>query len=234
MNIGIIGAMIEEVEFFLESIEDLKEVKNGNTLFYTGTWHEHHVTICKCGVGKVNAAMTAQLLIDKYEVETIIFTGVAGALDQKLNIQDVVISTSCQEHDIDASPLGFPRGTIPMYDGTSDFPADKKLIDTAYIAANEIVPNHIQVWKGKIVSGDQFIANREEVNQLKDLFSAICVEMEGAAVAHVANFNHIPYVVLRSISDKANGEAPNSFETFVKNAAKTSAEIVERIVVLLK
>ncbi|MDG5787027.1 5'-methylthioadenosine/adenosylhomocysteine nucleosidase [Evansella sp. AB-P1] len=233
MRLGIIGAMREEVSFFLEEAEGLVQEKKGNITFHTGIWQNHDVVICQCGVGKVNAAMTAQILIDVFNVKGIIFTGVAGALDERLDVGDIVISTSCQEHDIDASPLGFEKGKIPMYDGTSVFPADETLIQKAYTAANNYSNKNVKVEMGKIVSGDQFIANKSEVKQLREQFNALCVEMEGAALGHVANFNNIPFVVIRSISDNANGEAPESFESFVVKVANQSSKIVEGLLKLL-
>ncbi|MCD8509999.1 MAG: 5'-methylthioadenosine/adenosylhomocysteine nucleosidase [Bacillus sp. (in: Bacteria)] len=181
------------------------------------------------GVGKVNAAMNAQIMIDMFEVDKIVFTGVAGGVEEQLNVEDVVVSTSCQEHDIDASPLGFERGTIPMFDGSSIFSADKELVEKAHKGAMDVLAGKGKAYKGKIISGDQFIANKDEVKLLRELFSPACVEMEGAAVAHVCNFNEIPFVVIRTISDKANGEAPASFTEFVDKVAQTSSRIVEEI-----
>ena len=229
MKIGIIGAMKEEIVFFQQSMKKLEEVKQGEKTFYRGFWHGHETVIGQCGVGKVNAAITSQMMIDKFEIEIIIFTGVAGGVEERLNIGDIVISTSCQQHDIDASPLGFARGIIPMFEGPSDFPADIELVEKAFEAGIETVEAGTNVLKGKVVSGDQFIADKKEVQQLKEVFSASCVEMEGAAVAQVAYFNRVPYVIIRSISDKANGEAAESFETFVEKAAKSSSVIVENL-----
>jgi adenosylhomocysteine nucleosidase len=229
LKIGIIGAMEEEISFFRQEIDNLDEIQKGKRIYYTGAWKGHDVFISRCGVGKVNAAITSQVLIDVFGAEIIIFTGVAGGAEENLNVGDVVISTSCQQHDIDASPLGFERGTIPMFDGPSDFQADKGLLDIAYRSALNTVSNDIKVVKGKIVSGDQFIADTDKVKQLRNDFSAACVEMEGAAVAQSAYFNNIPFVVIRSISDKANGEAAESFETFVNKAAENSAAIVEKM-----
>lgn len=227
MNYGIIGAMDEEIEYFKEVVSHYKEEKYHSLTFYKGEWYGHSIVFCKSGVGKVNAALTTQLLIDRYQVESLIFTGVAGAIDESLNIGDVVISSECQEHDIDATSYGVPRGIIPMYDGPSIFPASKKLIEEVNNAANSLDEFQGKVLVGKIVSGDKFVANKDEVDELRELFQASCVEMEGAAVAHVANVNQIPYIIIRSISDKANGEAAESFDQFVKSAAQVSAAIVE-------
>ncbi|MDQ0255003.1 adenosylhomocysteine nucleosidase [Evansella vedderi] len=229
MKYGIIGAMKEEVVFFKDSVEDINEIKKGLLTFFTGYWYGHEVVICQSGVGKVNAAMCAQIIIDLFDVDKIIFTGVAGGVEEELNVEDVVISTECQEHDIDASPLGFNRGIIPMHEGTSVFPADEELVEKAYKGASFVLEGASKVIKGKIISGDKFIADKMEVTALQGLFQPACVEMEGAAVAHVCHFNGVPFVVIRSISDKANGEAPASFDSFVEKVAITSSKIVEQI-----
>jgi adenosylhomocysteine nucleosidase len=234
MTIGIIGAMEEEIAYFQRAMTDFIEEKKGYHTFYCGTWEDEKVVIVKCVIGKVNAAMTVQKMIDYYHVKKIIFTGVAGATNPVLEIGDVIVSTSCQQHDLDASALGFKKGTIPMYEGTSDFPSDDKLIEVAFNSAKKVLTKGERVFKGKIVSGDQFIADQNQVKMLLETFDADCVEMEGAAVAQVAHFNDIPFVVVRSISDKANGEASRSFEIFMKESAKTSSIIVENIIFNLK
>ncbi|SES35337.1 5'-methylthioadenosine/adenosylhomocysteine nucleosidase [Salipaludibacillus aurantiacus] len=225
MAIGIIGAMDEEIDYFQEYIEKSVKVEKGHQTFYKGNWNGEETVLVKSGVGKVNAAMAAQKMIDLFDVTKIIFTGVAGAANPSLNVGDILISVSCQQHDIDASPLGFKKGTIPMFNGPSDFKADPVLVDTAYNSAQKTAGQQ-KVLKGKVVSGDQFIADKEKIRELRELFNADCVEMEGAAVAQAACFNNIPYVVIRSISDKANGEANRSFQDFMKTAADNSAKIV--------
>ncbi|UCZ52306.1 5'-methylthioadenosine/adenosylhomocysteine nucleosidase [Bacillus shivajii] len=230
MKIGIIGAMKEEIQYFKEQTIDLRTEVIGKKEFLVGSWQDHEVVISQSGVGKVNGAITSQMMIDVFKVEAIIFTGVAGAMNPSLEIGDVVISTSCQQHDIDASSLGFAKGTIPMSGGPSDFVADENLVGKAYESAKEVLKEKNKVIKGKILSGDQFISNKEEVRELRDMFHGDCVEMEGAAVAHVSYTSNIPYVIIRSISDKANGDAPSNFESFVTESAKKSAEIVERVI----
>ncbi|PYZ93778.1 5'-methylthioadenosine/S-adenosylhomocysteine nucleosidase [Salipaludibacillus keqinensis] len=230
MTIGIIGAMDIELEYFQEAMTGFEKKKEGYHTFYVGSWKNEKVVMAKSGVGKVNAAMTAQKMIDLFQVENLIFTGVAGATNPELEVGDVVVSTSCQHHDLDASVLGFDRGTIPMYEGTSDFPGDSLLVELAYQAATTIQLNGMKVLKGKVVSGDQFIADKKHVEWLHKHFQADCVEMEGAAVAHVAHFHNVPFVIIRSISDKANGEATESFQTFMSKAAETSSKIVEQMI----
>lgn len=222
---GIIGAMDEEIKRMQKEMHLSEEKVIAKIPFYVGTYAHHPIVVCKSGVGKVNAAITTQILIDHFHVEQIIFTGVAGALDPNLNIGDIVISTSCQQHDIDASGLGFKRGEIPMFNYPSIFKADDRLVDLAYnIASSRKEKNN--VYKGKILSGDQFIADPKIAEQLYQQFSALCVEMEGAAVAHTAMLNDIPFVIIRSISDKANKEATVNFVEFVQTVANESNEIV--------
>lgn len=226
MITGIIGAMDEEIERMQKEMHLSEEKVIAKIPFYVGSYGHHRIVVCKSGVGKVNAAITTQILIDHFHVEQIIFTGVAGALDPNLNIGDIVISTSCQQHDIDASELGFKRGDIPMFNYPSVFQADDRLVNLAYEAATkrEVTRN---VYKGKILSGDQFIADAKIAEQLYHQFSALCVEMEGAAVAHTAMLNDIPYVIIRSISDKANKEATINFTEFVQIVANESNEILK-------
>jgi adenosylhomocysteine nucleosidase len=232
LKIAVIGAMEEEIILMREQLHITNETVIAKITFYEGTYENHDVILCKCGVGKVNAAITSQLLIDHFSVERIIFTGVAGALSPELNIGDIVISTSAMYHDIDASALGFKKGTIPMFDHPSDFLADETLIAIASEAALEL--NHLAVMKGRILSGDQFIADGELVKQYETQFAGKCIEMEGAAVAHTAYLNDIPFVIIRSISDKANGEANVNFLEFTKMASEHSSFIVQKMLKKLK
>jgi len=228
MKIGIIGAMDEEIQLFKENIEIKEEVIKATITFYVGMFEGKEVVICKSGVGKVNAAITTQLLVDQFAVSQIIFTGVAGAVDPKLDIGDIVISTSAIQHDLDASALGFKVGEVPMFNYPSDFPASEDLVQLAEQAANSL--HDVKVIKGRILSGDQFIADYEKVKELDKLFDGKCVEMEGASVAHVAMLNNVPYVVIRSMSDKANGDANMNFAEFTKLASDRSFSIVHSMI----
>ncbi|WP_078555517.1 5'-methylthioadenosine/adenosylhomocysteine nucleosidase [Bacillus alkalicellulosilyticus] len=227
MKIGIIGAMDEEIALLKEEMIISHEVVYAQITFYEGTYQGRNIVLCKSGVGKVNASITTQLLIDKFLVDNIIFTGVAGALDPDLNVGDVVISTSAMQHDIDASPLGFKKGEIPMFHRSSEFIADEQLVTLAEKAAAVIKG---KTKRGKILSGDQFIADHHLVLSLHEQFQGTCVEMEGAAVAQVAALNEIPFVIIRSISDKANHEAQMSFEEFTVLASTQSHAMVKHIV----
>lgn len=227
--IGVIGAMDEEIAQFLEWVGATKESVIAGITFREGTWHGKQVVICKCGVGKVNAAVCTQLLIDRFGVTEIIFTGVAGALHPELSIGDIVISSHCMQHDMDVTPLGFAKGVIP-FAPDSVFSADPRLQELAFRAAEELYPGHIRI--GKVLSGDQFVADREKVRELHQDMQGDCVEMEGSAVAQVCHLNQIPFVILRSMSDKADGSAHVNFPEFTKHASERSAAIVERMLKL--
>ncbi|ANA81780.1 5'-methylthioadenosine/adenosylhomocysteine nucleosidase [Paenibacillus glucanolyticus] len=221
--IGLIGAMDEEVELLLGQLENKVTTVKAGVTYASGTLHGKQVVVCKSGVGKVNAAVTTQILIDSFGVSKILFTGVAGALHPDLNIGDIVISSSCMQHDMDVTPLGFARGMIP-YQEVSDFPADQSLIELAEEACKELSVDHYVI--GKVLSGDQFIASRETVQTLYEDLNGACAEMEGSAVAQVCYMNRVPYVVIRSMSDKADGSAHVNFPEFTVKASRRSHEIV--------
>lgn len=228
-RIGIIGAMDEEIASLLHLMDNVRPHTYYRMTYYEGWLEGTPVVLCKSGVGKVNAALCTQILIDRFQVEAIVFTGVAGALDPKLNIGDIVVSTECQEHDMDASALGFAKGTIPFQD-VSVFPADSHWMDWA-VKAGETLEG-VQVVQGKVLSGDQFVSDPEKVKELREQMEGTCVEMEGAAVAHVAWLAGVPYVVIRSMSDQADHSADVNFEEFTQLAAQRSSEIVCRMLSL--
>ncbi|CAM3337768.1 5'-methylthioadenosine/adenosylhomocysteine nucleosidase [Brevibacillus invocatus] len=227
MRIGIIGAMDEEIALYMEAMsQTTTNVKAGIT-YYSGRLEENDVVLCKSGVGKVNAAVTTQILIDQFQVERVIFTGVAGAVHPELNIGDIVVSTDCIQHDMDVTPLGFAPGQIP-YTEQWVWKADQTLMEKAVEAGKELEAG-VQVVTGRILSGDQFVASREKVAALYEQFGAHCTEMEGAAVAQVCAMNSIPFVVVRSMSDKADGSAHVNFVEFTKLASQRSFAIVSKM-----
>jgi len=227
-RIGIIGAMQEEVEKFRENMTVQEHRSVAGIAFYVGTFEGREAVVCQCGVGKVNAAMCTQILIDHFDVEKIIFTGVAGALDPTLDIGDIVISTDCIQHDMDVRPLGFARGMIPFMDQYI-FIADGELVELALRAAQEVSEGK-QVIQGRILSGDQFVADLDTVSNLYLELGGACVEMEGAAVAQVCSLNAVPFVIIRSMSDRADKSADVNFREFVGIASEYSYRIVERMV----
>jgi len=225
-TIGIIGAMVEEIELLHRHVDVKTESVQAGITYYEGVLHGKKVVYCKSGVGKVNAAVCTQKLADM-GVDCILFTGVAGAVDPSLNIGDIVVSSSCVQHDMDVTALGFARGQIPFQDQW-DFQADPALVKLAQDAAEALFPGSNRV--GKVLSGDQFIASRDAVKQLYEELGGACTEMEGAAVAQVCDMNRVPFVVIRSMSDKADGSAHVNFAEFTVTAANNSYRIIDHIV----
>lgn len=225
-KIGVIGAMKEEIEQFLQHMEQVKVTEKARIQFREGLFHGKPIVLCKSGVGKVNAAVTTQVLIDTYGVDAIVFTGVAGAVDPELNVGDIVISSESMQHDMDVTALGFPIGTIP-YEETSVFVADESLRQLAANASEELFPGHVKV--GRVLSGDQFIASRDTVSEFYTELQGTCTEMEGASVAQVCAMNGIPHVIIRSMSDKADGSAHVNFAEFTIQASENSYRIVEHM-----
>ncbi|SET47934.1 5'-methylthioadenosine/adenosylhomocysteine nucleosidase [Paenibacillus sp. NFR01] len=223
--IGLIGAMDEEIRLLLESMEERTLTEKAGIRYYTGTVFGQPAVLCKCGVGKVNAAVTTQVLIDHFGVSAVLFTGVAGAVHPKLEIGDIVISSHCIQHDMDATALGYAKGEIP-YQVVSKFPADGRLIALAEQACRELDRNYIT---GIVLSGDQFVASKETVAKLRIELDGACAEMEGAALAQVCNMNAVPYIVIRSMSDKADGSAHVNFREFTEAASARSHAILEHM-----
>ncbi|MDF2876919.1 MAG: nucleosidase [Clostridia bacterium] len=225
--IGIIGAMDEEV-ISLKRKMNITETKVVASMeFCQGTMNDKELVVVRCGIGKVNAAVCTQILIDRFEVDCIINTGVAGGLHPDINIGDIVISSDTVEHDMDASAVGNPRGEIPRMNKTY-FEADEKLVAVAKAAAQNLEGDH-KVVIGRVASGDQFISSIKVKEDIYSTFTAYCAEMEGAAIAHTCYLNQIPFVIIRAISDKADHSADVNFEEFVYVAARNASKMIENI-----
>lgn len=227
-KIGIIGAMELEVEALKEQMDVKNIVEKASMKFYEGTLRGKDVVIVQCGIGKVNAGICVQILADLFQVDAVINTGVAGSLRAEINIGDIVVSTDACEHDMDVTALGYKQGIIPQMK-ESFFKADRQLVEAAIEVCREVNPD-INVYEGRVLSGDQFISGEEIKNKLIDLFDGFCTEMEGAAIAHAAFLNEIPYVVIRAISDKADGSAHMDYPEFERAAAAHSTKLVENLV----
>lgn len=227
MRIGIIGAMNEEVIELKNIMTDIQVEKIGNLEFFKGNLLNKEVVLVEGGIGKVNAAICATLMIEHFKVSKVLFTGVAGGTNPDINIGDIVIGVDQIEHDFDSTAFGYALGQIPRMD-TYIFEADRELVGLAYSVAVEKFGRE-KVRKGRIVSGDEFVASVEKIKWLRDTFNADCTEMEGAAVAHVCHVFKMPFLIIRAISDKANHDAKVDFPEFVKLAAKNSKTIIEGI-----
>lgn len=229
-TVGIIGAMEEEVTNIKDDL-DIISAKNINGLdFYMGKLYGNNVVVVRSGIGKVNAAICAQVLIDLYAVDCIINVGVAGAISKDLNIGDIVVSEDAVHHDFDTTIFGDPIGVISRME-ESFFKADDELIEKALTAAKKESSNN--VYKGRIASGDQFISTSEAKSKIWNNFKALCAEMEGAAIAHTCYLNKIPFVIIRSISDKAEEGNPINYEQFFRDSAITAEKIVKNMIEII-
>ena len=225
-TIAIIGAMDEEIAMYIGSIVELKEKKWKIFTFYTGKFQGHNIILVKSGVGKVFAAMICQALIDTFNPNLILFTGVGGALNRNLEIGDVVISKDSVHHDFNAEPLGFKRGQI-SYTNYRFFTAEKKLVN---IALKTKIEGH-KVIKGRILTGDQFFTQSDKNNHpyLIEELKGDCIEMEGAAVAQVSHINNIPHLIIRTVSDNADGTAVQDYNKFKAVVASNSFKVIKHI-----
>ena len=220
---GVIGAMEQELALLKDAAKIREKVVRAGMEFHVGTLGGESVVIVQCGIGKINAGLCVQILADGFHVTHVVNTGVAGSLDSRLRIGDLVISTDAVQHDFDVSPLGFRKGEIP-YTGLYAFPADTALRRRALEAAKGAVD--AAVYEGRVCSGDRFISDAAVKARIVREFGGLCCEMEGAAVAQASYLNGLPFVIVRAISDSADGESPVSFEKFTVQAAANCAAIV--------
>lgn len=226
--LGIIGAMDEEVAKLKEKLESVEVLKKAGMEFFKGKMHEKDVVVVRSGIGKVNAAACAQILASEYKVDAIINTGIAGSLNEKIDIADIVLSRDALEHDMDAVAFGYDCGIIPRME-TSVFKGDDKLIALAEECCKEVLSG-INTHVGRVVTGDQFISAKEKKDWLVKTFAGDCTEMEGAAIAHVAYLNEIPFLVVRAISDKADDSAHMDYPAFEAMAIENSVKLMEAMI----
>lgn len=226
MKLGIIGAMDVEVATLKEMMENKTERTIAGSVYCEGTLEGLPAVIVQCGVGKVNAALCVQALCDCFGVTHIVNTGVAGSLNAKLDIGDFVISRDAMYHDFDCHTLNpnYPVGQVPGL-SVRAFPADQRLSEFAFQAADCACPGHAHL--GRIASGDQFVCQKELKERIIADTGALCTEMEGAAIAHGAWRNGIPFVVIRAISDKADDSAEMDYPTFEAMAARRCAQVTQ-------
>ncbi|MGL4722090.1 MAG: 5'-methylthioadenosine/adenosylhomocysteine nucleosidase [Desulfovibrionaceae bacterium] len=230
--IAIMGAMDIEIDLLQKIVANRATHMVGDMLFYTGILENKNVVIALSGIGKVNAAVAATILFEHFNAQEIIFTGVAGALDPSLHVGDIVIATDLIQHDVDLTVFGKKYGQFHGID-TWAIPSDaKRTVLLTTIAKN--IHKTQRVCNGRILSGDQFISDKEKSVWLNTYFNnAKAVEMEGAAVAHVAYKYKKPFVIIRAISDSPfieNTESKEQYDTFAKNVAEISARIVRAYV----
>lgn len=223
-KIGIIGAMDEEVARLKEAMTDVTVQTKAGMDFYAGKLAGKDTVVVKSGIGKVNAGICTQILADLYKTEAVINTGVAGSLRNEINIGDIVLSTDALYHDMDATGFGYEPGVIPRME-TSIFPASGELLALAKKVCGEVNPE-IQTFSGRIVSGDQFISDHAVKERITGQFGGYCTEMEGAAIAHAAFLNHMPFLIIRAISDKADNSATMDYGEFEAKAIEHTVHLV--------
>ena len=226
MKLGIIGAMDVEVATLKEKMENITVTACAGMEYYEGILENLPVVVVQCGIGKINAAMCTQILIDRFAVSHIVNTGIAGSLLPELDIADLVISRDAIHHDFDLRFWGRPIGQVPGMDVIA-FPADEALQKAAFAAAEQENPGHTRF--GRVASGDQFICSKEQKEKIIADTGAVCAEMEGASIAHTAYRNGIPFVIIRAISDKADDSANMDYPTFEAIAAHRCANVTCRL-----
>lgn len=229
-KLGIIGAMQLEVETLLGVMENKTARERAGSVFYEGELEGLPVVIVQCGVGKVNAALCAQILCDCFDVTHLVNTGIAGSLCADLDIGDLVVSRDAMYHDFDCVHFGYEYGKVPGMD-TVAFPADEGLMKLAYAAAEAVHPGHVRI--GRVASGDQFVAEKELKEKIIAVTGGLCTEMEGTAIAQTACRNKLPFVILRAISDKADDSAQMDYPTFEAMAARNCAAVTEAMAAAL-
>ncbi|MBF0779884.1 MULTISPECIES: 5'-methylthioadenosine/adenosylhomocysteine nucleosidase [unclassified Granulicatella] len=224
MKIGIIGAMAQETELLLSRMMYRIEEKKHHLTFVLGPLNGHDVVLVQSGIGKVNSTIATTLLITHYKVDYVINTGSAGSLAQ-LSIGDVVISNQVAYHDVNVTAFGYAIGQVPQM--PLYYEADDTLVQLAYKAVQSC---HLRANIGEIVSSDSFIDSQEKIHTIQTHFpKALCTEMEGASIAQTCHILNVPFVIVRAISDNADGKAPVSFDEFIVTAGENSAKMVLEI-----
>ncbi|RIW37625.1 5'-methylthioadenosine/S-adenosylhomocysteine nucleosidase [Bacillus salacetis] len=231
MRIAIIGAMEEEVRLLRENIENVSEEVIGGSQYTSGVMHGVEVVLLRSGIGKVNAAMSTAVLLERFKPDCVINTGSAGGFDAELNVGDVVISTDVRHHDVDVTAFGYEYGQVPQLPAA--FAADERLKEIAAESAKET--SDVKIVSGLIATGDSFMNDPARVEAIRGKFENLqAVEMEAAAIAQVAHQFQVPFVIIRSLSDIAGKESHVSFDQYLETAAVNSANLVMKMVSKLK
>ena len=226
--IGIIGAMDEEVNAIIEKMTNVESKEKAGMTFNKGTLEGKEAVVVRSGIGKVNAGLCTQILVDDYKIDAVINTGIAGSLKNQIDIGDIVLSSDALYHDMDATGFGYDFGVVPRME-SSVFKGDVRLINLAKECCERVNPD-INVHIGRVVSGDQFISDKAKKDWINEHFDGYCTEMEGAAIAHVATLNNIPFLIVRAISDKADNSATMDYGEFEKKAIIHSVNLIMEFV----
>ena len=225
MTIGIMGAMVEEIEPLLEFFKEYETIEYAKNRYYKTNYNGHNIVIAYSKIGKVFASLTATIIIEKFGVEKLLFSGVAGAINPKLKIGDLIVAKGLVQHDLDITAFGHPYGYVP--EGEVCILADEELLKISKDVAKEL---NLELKEGIIATGDQFIASNEKKEWIEKTFKAQALEMEGASVAVVCDALNVPFFILRAISDSADMDAGFDFDEFLNSSAKVSADFIVRMV----
>jgi len=221
MPVGVVSAMEEEIALYRDTCTIVGGTERAGLTVHQAQYEGHTLVLVRAGVGKVNAAMATQLLIDEFNVGAVLCTGSAGALHDEFCIGDVVVAEECIQHDLRVDFLDIPPGQIPFTD-LRIFEAAPALVEEAHTVDH---PDGA-IYRGRVLTGDTFVQNETVRRSLHEEFGGDCVDMEGAAVGQVCRLNSIPFLVVRAISDRADGRSDVDFQAFLPKAARTSAHIV--------
>ena len=227
-KIGIITAMTEEFDVIKELMTNVSIIQKYDLKFNCGMIEEKEVVLVKCGVGKVNSARTTQMLIDNFDLDYIINVGVAGSLNDNLEIGDIVIGEKLVQHDFDITAGGHPKGYISKELGREFYSNEGIIRKCEKIIKDDLKEINIKI--GTIATGDVFCYQVSMKEEIVREFSADCVEMEGAAIAQVCTLCNIPFIVVRSISDKPNGHNNIDFEKYVVSSSKKFSKLIELLI----
>lgn len=228
--IGLIGAMAEEISLFKDNMEILETSEYTGMSYTVGVLEGQKFVLLQSGIGKVNATIGTQVMIDRFDIDRIIFTGLAGAMVPNLSPGDIVISNYVVQYDFDLTPFGRRHGELPNVGRMIE--ADPNLVKLACYGFDDIfkhVKDAPRLMVGTIVSGDRFVSDERQIEWLQREFGAVAIEMEGAAVGYTCHVNKVPFVIARTISDSASSDAKNEFEKYLSQASKHSFQIVSSI-----
>jgi len=224
-KLAIMGAMEEEIEPLLAYFDNVQVVEFAKNKYYEVEYNGLNIVVAYSKIGKVFASLTAATLIEKFDCDTLLFSGVAGGINPELNIGDLIIADKLCQHDLDITAFGHPRGYVPG--GNVFVETSKELNAIAKIVAHE---NNIKVIEGTIATGNQFVHSNERKTFIENNFNADALEMEGASVAVVCDALNVPCFILRAISDTADMDAGFDFDEFLKSSAKNSADYLIKII----
>lgn len=228
-KIAIIAAMQEEMEEIKKIMDNREEKTIQGLVIQEGEINGLKSILVQSGVGKVNAARTTQILVDHYSLKSVINVGSAGGVQEDLKVGDIVIGDNLIQHDFDITAFGHPKGYIAELG--INFKSDQELVKKAEKAIQSTLQQeeNIKIVKGTIASGDIFCTSVEMKHKIHSKFQAICVEMEGAAIAQVCTLDQIPFIIIRSISDVPNGSNQIEFDVYLKQASKRCAQFIKQM-----